>query len=231
MAIYTPSALYSDISGKLGNVVFMRNASGPALRAKVIPANPKTARQLAARAAISASGPAWTALTQPQRDAWETYASLTPIPGRLGRQVSVSGYDMYCRAYALARFAGVTTPAAAPTTSGLCAPSSVVTIAQTAGSDVLTVTLPSAEWWKSINGSALIARVHAPQAKTRTTSQMPKRSLLIAKGNSTTPPTGAIALTNPWGAVATGQVTYISLVVLDADGQISPETTYRIVAA
>lgn len=231
MAVFTKSVLFEQISGKVGTAVFTSNKSGPAIRAHVIPANPRTARQVASRGRITAAGPAWEALSEANRSSWETYASNTPLIGRMGREHYVSGFDMFTRAYSLASFAGVTLPTAGPGSYGLAASPGLTSVAVTAGTADLVCTWPVGAWWKAITGAAVIAKVFAPQKPTRTSCQSAARSVLVVKGNAGNPPAGPVTIVNPWGTVAAGQVVYIELVALDADGQISAKQELRVVAA
>lgn len=231
MAIVKYSSLVDDISGKVGGVVFASGPGGPVVRQKVTPSNPKTARQIAARNALSACGAAWAALTSSVRDQWQDYAASTPVLGHYGKEVYLSGFDMFCRMFTLATFAGSAVPATGPSTPGLAAGSGITAVAQTAASAAMSFTFGSGATWKSINGTAAIAHVAESQSPTRRTLQSPFRALLLAKGNNSTPPTSPIAATNPWGTIAAGRVVYVSIHILGADGRLSPKETFVVTAA
>jgi hypothetical protein len=110
-----------QLSGSVGGVVAAHNKGGQYLRNRSIPTNPRTDRQQSVRAAFSAAAESWSGLTVAQREAWEGYAVGTPVVNRLGESITLSGFNMYVRAYAFlagiaANLDGVGT---APVTPGI----------------------------------------------------------------------------------------------------------------
>lgn len=230
MALVKLSSLVEAASGKVGGVVFAGSPAGQVVREKVIPSNPRTDRQVAARNAMAAAGAAWALLSGGVRDQWYAYAAETPIQGRLGKEITVSGYDMFCRAYTLAVLGGVATPTAAPSSAGLAAAPGFTAVAQTAASANMSFTFGAGATWKSVNGAVALAHISQSQSPTRRTCQTQKRMVVLGKGNSTTPPTSPIAITNPWGTVAAGHVVYVDIEVLAADGRISSKESFTVTA-
>lgn len=85
-------------SGSIGGTVWSHNSSGAYIRARSIPVNPNTARQVAVRNAVRAITIAWaTVLTQLQRDAWDVYAANVSWVNKLGQTINLTGLNHYVR--------------------------------------------------------------------------------------------------------------------------------------
>lgn len=85
----------TNLSGKAGGSVYAHNRGGNYIRNFVVPSNPKTALQAAARAAFGALSSAWRSLTQEARNAWKEAATSFPYINRLGEQKIMSGLNLY----------------------------------------------------------------------------------------------------------------------------------------
>ena len=85
-------------SGSIGATVYSHNRFGQYIRARSIPVNPQTDRQVNARNIARALAIAWqNTLTQAQRDGWETYASNLTWKNKLGEDVNLTGLNHYVR--------------------------------------------------------------------------------------------------------------------------------------
>ncbi len=91
MAKILPGPMAAAISGSSGGTVFSRNRYGAYTRSRVIPVNPNTASQQAARADLAAQSTAWGALTAAQQASWATWAANNPIVDRLGQTQVLQG--------------------------------------------------------------------------------------------------------------------------------------------
>ena len=89
--------LGGQLSGSVGGVVAGHNKGGQYLRNRSIPANPNSVRQQQQRAALAVAAARWRNLTADFRNAWDGYASQTPLVNRLGESITVSGFNMYVR--------------------------------------------------------------------------------------------------------------------------------------
>ena len=227
MALITPSVLISQIKGKVGGVVFGNTMTGPICRMLVTPANPRTDRQLASRGSLSAAGAAWLALTSGVRDSWASYAASTPVPGRMGSTILLSGFNMFVRDYTLRAFAGLTALTAAPSTPGLAEAPGLTSITFTNALSTISVAY-SAPWWKGSTGACLFLRVHRPQRVTRNTAQTPPRIVKVVAGNTGSPPASPQTPTCPWGTIgAAGSAEYYTdAVCIDATGRLSAVHSY-----
>jgi hypothetical protein len=106
-------------SGKMAGNIFARNAAGAYVRQWTNPINPSSPAQTDARAYLSAAATSWRTLTPEQRAGWKGYAQGTPLIGRLGEPITVSGISMYVRTNTLRLLAGDTPQLVAPITPGV----------------------------------------------------------------------------------------------------------------
>lgn len=79
------SILVEDLRGRAGNVVGKQSQSGQIMMVRSIGRDPKSQTQIKSRLLLTVLSKKWAALTQAQRDQWNTYAGTTR-----------SGYDLYC---------------------------------------------------------------------------------------------------------------------------------------
>lgn len=70
----TPSPLFGSASGKLGSLVFSRNAAGPFIRVKVTPVNHRSNAQVNHRQALSSASAMWCTLSESEKAQWNSYA-------------------------------------------------------------------------------------------------------------------------------------------------------------
>jgi hypothetical protein len=109
------SPLISDGRNKLGGTVYARNASGLYARPLVQPAQPRTVSQQTNRALFGAIIQRWPALTQTQRNGWNTAAESIFITDSLGHKSNPSGQQLFTsrnRNLALADLPGISSYAA-----------------------------------------------------------------------------------------------------------------------
>lgn len=110
------SQVYTAVSGSIGGITYSHNAGGMYTRARAIPTNPNTPRQMSARAAMNAVVQAWNSvLTAAQRTGWANYAQNTPVTNPLGDQIILSGQQQYLRSNAYRVRAGLSPVNDAPT--------------------------------------------------------------------------------------------------------------------
>lgn len=85
-------------SGSIGGATWSHNSSGAYIRARSIPVNPNTDRQVAIRNLVKALAIAWqNTLTQVQRDAWDVYAANVDWTDSLGQAINLTGLNHYIR--------------------------------------------------------------------------------------------------------------------------------------
>lgn len=114
------STLLAAASGSIAGATFSRNRGGQYIRRRAIPSNPNSEAQGFARTNLAAAVSAWTnLLTDPQRQAWQTYAQATPVIDPLGQQITLSGQQMFVRSRTVALIGGLVMDNDAPVDSGL----------------------------------------------------------------------------------------------------------------
>ena len=99
MAIIKFGVLVTGIRGTVGGTIFSANKAGPFVRSWEKPVNPRSAAQQTQRRFAGSHGSYWLALTQAQRDDWDTYAAAAPQEktNSLGEAYYASGYNWFCQ--------------------------------------------------------------------------------------------------------------------------------------
>lgn len=93
--IFTPGIAVGALSGSVGGTTASRNKGGPYFRVRGIPTDPRTAAQLARRAALASESARWQLLTTAQRDAWDEYGRQNPSHNALGSSILISGHGNF----------------------------------------------------------------------------------------------------------------------------------------
>ncbi len=108
-------------SGSIAGMTISRNRGGQYARNRSVPVNPKTPRQEAVRTGMSLANEQWkNLLTEAERQDWNTYAELTPLPNTFGEPNNVGGKQMYSRLVISRSSAGIGVPnGLAPATPGV----------------------------------------------------------------------------------------------------------------
>lgn len=221
--------VYAQASGSIGGVTYSHNRGGMYTRTRTTPVNPNTARQGEARANLAQSSSAWSnILTEPQRQAWTTYANATPVVNALGAQLILSGQQMFNKMMLPRLIGGLALVPAGPITAGL-ATTPVFTVEPTlvdSGDLDMTVTVSGA----GATGDLLIY-MSEPTA--------PSRSLAHAKrafaAINQPPVAGVFTVTlvasgQPYSYIA-GQTARITVVYLADDGRCSTEAYRDVIVA
>jgi len=91
------SPIYSDLRGKMGNIVASTGRGGAYVRARVIPSNPQTVDQTTARSRITTLSQAWDGLTDNQRAQWRAAASNWVSTGIFGDKLEPSGFNLFIK--------------------------------------------------------------------------------------------------------------------------------------
>ncbi len=95
MAIVKFGVTVVGIRGTVGGLVFSAGKSGPYVKTWSKSANPRTPKQSEQRAELGSIGEEWRALTQVNRDGWDTFAATgtcTELTNSLGELYRISGF-------------------------------------------------------------------------------------------------------------------------------------------
>lgn len=87
--------MVADARGKLGGIVYSRNAAGAYARQKVSPVQPRSPAQLGQRSDLMDVSKLWGTLTQSQRTAWAGFAQTHKFVDVFGLAKKYSGQQMY----------------------------------------------------------------------------------------------------------------------------------------
>lgn len=92
---YTPSALLGPLSRSAGSTTASHNRFGTYLRNRVIPTNPNTTKQAAARATMASLSAGWRALSAGNRAGWTALGSQMTRLDTLGNSYTLTGLQAY----------------------------------------------------------------------------------------------------------------------------------------
>lgn len=95
MAIFTPGAIVSEISGKIAATVYTRNRGGNVIRNRRTPINRRSVSQSVRRQGLGNLASSWRGLTQAQRDSWNSATGSFPYQNSLGETKYLSGEQIY----------------------------------------------------------------------------------------------------------------------------------------
>lgn len=96
MALVKLGGLAQDVRGSMNGTTFSRNRGGAYVRQKVSPVQPVSEYSSRARGFFSTLSQRWaTGLTDPQRQAWGTFASTHTYVNVFGDAITLSGIAMY----------------------------------------------------------------------------------------------------------------------------------------
>jgi len=201
------SDIFTQASGSLGGKTFLNTRGGMAIRARVIPTNPATARQQATRVTFGNLSSEWSlGLTQAQRDAWIAYAAQNPVVGKFGDPVLLSGQMMYIRLNGIrlgAAEATILRLLTVPSTSGLQTLAPVSAIPEDGAADI-EVTFDDTEPWADLALTALIVYCTRKRRAGVQFTKGPWQLLGTVLGDATTPPTSPVMFANPFGETYAG---------------------------
>jgi len=109
MALFTPGPLAAAVSGSVGGTTFSHNRGGAYTRARKIPVNRKSPKQLAMRAYISSLASTWSLIPLDDRLSWQTWAQTHPVTNALGNAITLTALQAYIQLNARLAWAGLDT--------------------------------------------------------------------------------------------------------------------------
>lgn len=203
-------------SGSRAAITASRNRYGQYYRARAIPVQPRTAKQLQFRTRLSEGSQNWSiALDASDRQAWRDYAAAHPRVNSLGVSNVLSGQAMYISAYVSCISAGLTPPTAPGLLgSAVVDPTMVVTAA--AGTPALSFAFSPPD-----AGYAYVVFV-SPQVSPGVTFP-PVLRRLTTMGSASTSPFNALAsyLSLMGGSLQEGMKIIVSSQAVDPNGLVT----------
>jgi hypothetical protein len=213
------SPVYSQASGSIAGIVYSHNAGGMYTRARTVPTDPSTARQVAIRGYVAAASNIWiNGLTATQRSNWAAYAANVPLLGPLGDPRNVSGLNMYTRQVVARLQAGKAPVADAPTVYDL-GDFTAPTLTSIDDAALATIDYEDLDDWCGEVGGFMSIFASAPQNPTRNYWKGPYRFVDSIDG-AVSPPASPALLTIPYTCTI-GQRVFFRCLTGRADGRIS----------
>lgn len=204
MALFKSQVL-TQASGSVGGLTYSHARGGMYMRARSVPVNPQTQRQVNVRVALAMYSQMWlSALTQTQRDAWEVYAANVPVKNRVGDTIFLSGQNQFIRsnvprAQATTELLLVPSLNAildAPTTFDLPTIGITVVGSLTASTEDLVIAIGAGQSWINDEQNALLIYMGRPRNATRNFFKGPYRLAAVIRGDAGTPPSSPITIPN-----------------------------------
>jgi len=213
------SLVFAQTSGSTGGLTYSHNKGGLYTRARTIPTDPATPRQVQMRNFIASLVVRWTAVvTQAQRDAWAVYAANVPVLDPLGDAIFLSALNWYIKINSIRRLAPEAVVDAAPTTFTM-APLTEPTFTAAAGTQLATVSFTNTDSWATGTAGGLLCFFSRPQSQGVNFFKGPYRFATEIPG-AVIPPTSPAAIAVPF-AIAVGNKLFGKFVATDLDGRVS----------
>jgi len=206
-------------SGSIGATVHSHNRFGQYIRARSVPVNPNTDRQVAMRNATRSLTILWqNTLTQAQRDAWDVYADNLTWQNKFGEVVHLTGLNHYLRSNAQLVALGFGRIDAAPGIFNLAAAELNLGCSASEATQQLTFTFDDTETWANEAGAFQHFFVGLPRNPSIKFFNGPFRYIVSVAG--VTPAVSPILATTPFPFVA-GQRMWVRSRIMRADGRLS----------
>jgi hypothetical protein len=197
----------TSASGSIAGITASRNRGGQYIRARLIPTDPAAALQMVVRGIFGAVTARWLAdLSEAERDAWDLYASNTPMIDALGDTIFLSGHQQFVRTNVAALQAGQTQFDVAPTVYGTGQLAELGTPAATGATVSVAITSMPAN-------STAILFAGRPQNASVSHFRGPWRFVDVSA-------TSPVAGTQPF-PVAPGNRQWVGVRLLNDDGRLS----------
>jgi len=221
MGVIKTSALVSEISGKVGGVVFARNRSGLCVRNFSKPVNVNSTLQQVARASMADLVDRWAqTLTDVQREAWKLYADSVTVQNKVGDSINLTGQNMYVRSNAILLQNGLDLIDDGPSVFELPDQDTTLTASFSEATQKVSVAFDDSKAWANEDNGYLFIYMGTPQNPQRNYFGGPWRYAGKIEGDDTTAPSSPAAIDVPF-AVTQGQRIWIAARIMRADGRLS----------
>lgn len=216
----------AGIRGTLGGLVFSRNQSGSFCRAWSRGANPRSATQQPTRLNLSTLPADWRALTQVQRDAWDTYAAAAAQEKTdpFGTAYYVSGWNWYVAVNQWRATVAQSAASAPPSSSTPAAPTITDLTIDEDPADTSSITF-SGSPFSSAYGVVYLAVGATPSALAMPTAR--RRVALTAGPSSGASTFNFSQLQDIYGALQQHMTVWAWAYAQSTDGRRGAPDTYR----
>lgn len=221
-----------QMSGSIAGNTFARNRYGNYVRARTVPVNPSSSRQVKVRAIVAVLTERWNeTLTAVQRTAWGTYAAAVVMKNKLGESIKLSGFNHYIRSNCGYVDLGGGYFDDGPTTLSLAQQDPTFAIAASAATQNISVTFDTDLDWVSEPGAGMYLLDGRPQIATRNFFAGPYRGLEWIGGGQPPGPASPQDHTGIFTLVEAQKI-WVQARIIRYDGRLSePFSANCIVAA
>lgn len=210
-----------QMSGSIAGNTFARNRYGNYVRARTIPTNPNTARQVAVRSAVAKLSARWSdTLTAAQRAAWNLYGDSVNMKNRLGESVHLSGYNHYIRSNVPLIVIAANPVDAGPVIFELPAHDPSYAVTGTEAAQTLDLTYDAGMAWATETGGYMFHYQGQPQNPQRNFFGGPWRLIGMTSGVDGAPPAAPDILGVQF-AIAELQRQWVYARIARVDGRLS----------
>ena len=220
-ALMKSGPISGDLSGSVGGVTFSHNRYGRYVRQRVVPVNPSTDRQSAARSKLSDLSKNFNnLLTQAQRTAWNLYGSSVDWSNSLGESIFLSGINHYIRSNSSILQAGGVRVDDGPVifNTGDVDPT-VVPLVEEAGQEI-SVAFDDTMAWLDEDNAFMMVGMSQPKDPAVEFIGSPVRFAGSLAGDAVTPLTTPQLIPVPY-VVSEGQRVQVYFRIARADGRLS----------
>jgi hypothetical protein len=216
-------------SGSIGATVYSHNRSGQYIRARSVPVNPNTERQVDVRNAARSLSINWeNLLTQGERDAWDVYAANVGWVNKLGDAIHLTGLNHYIRSNTQSLAIGKPRIDAAPVIFNLAEAELSLAANASEATQQLTIAYNDNKPWATEPGAFQFFYMGMPQNAGIKFFASPYRFLNVADGS--TPAVSPLVVDGAF-PFAAGQRIWIKTRILRADGRLSEFASQNFLAA
>jgi len=210
-----------QMSGSIAGNTFARNRFGNYARARTVPTNPMSARQVKMRGILSTLTTRWgDTLSAAQRTAWNLYGSSVVMKNRLGEAVHLTGFNHYLRSNAWRLDLGQTVVDAGPTTFTLPETDGTIAVTASAATQLVSVAFDDGKDWCTEDNAGIMILEGSPQNAQRNYFNGPWRGRSAKMGADP----GGIASPQTYAAIhvlTEGQHIWVAFRIIRADGRLS----------
>lgn len=196
----------TEARGKVGGLIYNRNAGGNYVKAFASPTQPRTTNQLRIRAYMQIQTRAWQSLGASDRTSWNDWASNHPIIDWTGNSVVMSGFNAYCAMNVRLTLFGFATVDTAPV---VAAPDAIAGASATGAAGEIDVA-----WTPTAGTNMSLVAYYQHMASAGRQPSRSRAKLHTAWAGETSPATIT--------GLAPGSYAVWLYVVSEDDGQISP---------
>ncbi len=220
-----------QMSGSIAGNTFARNRSGNYVRARTVPVNPNTARQIKMRGILGTLTERWSdTLSAAQRTAWNLYGSSVNMLNKLGESIKLTGFNHFIRSNAWRLDLGQTVVDDGPTDFTLATQDGTIAITASAATQLIEITFDDGLPWASEDDAGLMILEGTPQN--------PQRNFFAGPWRGRSAKMGALAvpITSPQDytaihVITEGQRVWCRFRIIRADGRLSNPFMANVIVA